>query len=614
MHSFGGVTGTLLESLPIQSMSGLARYLSGVLSPEKLGKKNESDEPDTRSMLYQQSLSAAPDGSPIPSVEASSFDDYEEVLLQTEGRESLTYKQYRDHCNCVLAEYIYKRFVVEKEEDDDDEEDEHEHEHVEMQLDEPSQQHEPQPESQTGWITAKSTSPKNKRPKITLVQNTQHVVHSVSQMDLSTKTLHLSLCRVEKVWPTRLTERMESQVHDDSVLVTGNPDSLLPLLKFGRYTDDGPLFSCYKNVLTMELTQLEAPCATKLHETTSNVYPEAKLYRRYTIYFYNHYAKDVDAFLERNKNCKFYSRLDNVPAACIFPYQQKRSGWFDDDVCDYVLCIGGRSLCHTDKEGGRSGCHTDKEGGHLSFDHEDLKIYLLAIPEDPTKSPQECVIDRDSVCDSEEGNLQAALAAWRESHKRAQQDMPEASNPPQQKSTERAVQQDEIPAEEALSQRGQPANEPAAKRARVSETTPYNKLVSDAPILLPVYCHIETHIHSLFQTDVPEIFIRNRNTPLEPRVYPSATVIGVVVGFNLPSRTKTNNWMMTVAIVDQSLPTDDNQYGDGFRAVQVNIFRKNCEDLPKIRRAGDLLRLKDAGIQVRCCFLVKRTRGCRSLF
>jgi hypothetical protein len=89
----------------------------------------------------------------------------------------------------------------------------------------------------------------------------------------------------------------------------------------------------------------------------------------------------------------------------------------------------------------------------------------------------------------------------------------------------------------------------------------------------------------------------NASNPKNPQ-YPSVSVFGLVVGFNIPTRTKTDSWMVTIAIVDQSLPNDSSHNGDELCAMNVNIFRKNCEDFPKCRRAGDVIRLQEAGIQV----------------
>jgi Telomeric single stranded DNA binding POT1/CDC13 len=99
---------------------------------------------------------------------------------------------------------------------------------------------------------------------------------------------------------------------------------------------------------------------------------------------------------------------------------------------------------------------------------------------------------------------------------------------------------------------------------------------------------------------VEEILKKHRSDASNPKrpQYPSVSVFGVVVGFNVPTRTKTDSWMVTITIVDQSLSKESSHNGDELCAMNINIFRKNCKDFPKCRRAGDVIRLQEAGIQV----------------
>jgi hypothetical protein len=41
-------------------------------------------------------------------------------------------------------------------------------------------------------------------------------------------------------------------------------------------------------------------------------------------------------------------------------------------------------------------------------------------------------------------------------------------------------------------------------------------------------------------------------------------------------------WMVTIVIVDQSLPNDSSHNGDELCAMNVNIFRKSCEGLSQM--------------------------------
>jgi hypothetical protein len=179
----------------------------------------------------------------------------------------------------------------------------------------------------------------------------------------------------------------------------------LPCFRFGRHEDDGPLFIAYKEVLTDGIHTAGTPLNLRLHETTSNIYPEAKLSRRIIVYFYNQYAQMVNTFVKQNLNSTFFARLLNVPAICIFPYRQDRPVGFANDVCDYVLCIGGASRVRSINDG--------QNGERLSFEHPDMKILLLAKPNDPTKPLQECVIDHLGRVNSKDKHLQGALHSWK---------------------------------------------------------------------------------------------------------------------------------------------------------------------------------------------------------
>lgn len=72
-------------------------------------------------------------------------------------------------------------------------------------------------------------------------------------------------------------------------------------------------------------------------------------------------------------------------------------------------------------------------------------------------------------------------------------------------------------------------------------------------------------------------------------------VFAVVIGFGSPAMTKRGEWMMSVALVDDSLPLDDEE--DSLKTVNVNIFAKDKLYLPKIRFGGDVLRLHRVQVQ-----------------
>ena len=68
-------------------------------------------------------------------------------------------------------------------------------------------------------------------------------------------------------------------------------------------------------------------------------------------------------------------------------------------------------------------------------------------------------------------------------------------------------------------------------------------------------------------------------------------VMAVVLGFGCPFLTRRGEWMMAVALVDETIPLDHESMDDSVQTVNVNIFSKDKSYLPKIRYAGDVLRM-----------------------
>jgi hypothetical protein len=73
----------------------------------------------------------------------------------------------------------------------------------------------------------------------------------------------------------------------------------------------------------------------------------------------------------------------------------------------------------------------------------------------------------------------------------------------------------------------------------------------------------------------------------------------VVVGFGSPSKTKRGDWMVGIALVDETLPleSEQNKMLDSVHTININIFAKTLQDLPDIRYAGDVLRVHRVRLQ-----------------
>ena len=81
-----------------------------------------------------------------------------------------------------------------------------------------------------------------------------------------------------------------------------------------------------------------------------------------------------------------------------------------------------------------------------------------------------------------------------------------------------------------------------------------------------------------------------------------ANVYGVVIGFGAATQTKTGDWFMNVTLVDESIVDDENSSNTEEKmlsAIPLSIFCKKIQQLPDLRRAGEVLRLHRVVVQVR---------------
>lgn len=96
------------------------------------------------------------------------------------------------------------------------------------------------------------------------------------------------------------------------------------------------------------------------------------------------------------------------------------------------------------------------------------------------------------------------------------------------------------------------------------------------------------------------------DSPLATRPkYPSVNIYGVVVGFGCPSLTKTNSWMVSVTVVDESLPLPQAADDSDFYVISINFFHPDRDKLPRFSQAGNVLQLYRAGLQVRFKLLLR---------
>jgi len=85
-------------------------------------------------------------------------------------------------------------------------------------------------------------------------------------------------------------------------------------------------------------------------------------------------------------------------------------------------------------------------------------------------------------------------------------------------------------------------------------------------------------------------------------VKPLVNIWATVLGFSSPTITKGYDWMMNITIVDESVPlpeTGEDAKEEAVAATTMVIFCRQRDELPKIQKAGDVLRLHRVEIQVR---------------
>jgi hypothetical protein len=82
---------------------------------------------------------------------------------------------------------------------------------------------------------------------------------------------------------------------------------------------------------------------------------------------------------------------------------------------------------------------------------------------------------------------------------------------------------------------------------------------------------------------------------------PVVNLYGAVLGFTSPTLTKAHDWQVNIALVDEStpLPTKDERSEDCVAATTAVIFCRERDQLPRLVKAGDVLRLHRVGVQVR---------------
>ncbi|KAL3758343.1 hypothetical protein ACHAWU_005013 [Discostella pseudostelligera] len=507
----------------------------------------------------------------------------------------------------------------------------------------------------------------------------------LGELDLSSTSLNLSLCRILRVWDLRLTKRMDKLVsprsgadggggggRDGSICESTTSlearqyhPSSCTIMPHEFYEDDGPLNIAYKRVFSIEVSQINAgedeidddnnddndlqghnnltsPSIANLtmaafHDGDTQLKRVQSRKRRHAIrririYFYNKYADAMsNALRDLWGECKHISSrgrnnskltsllsLANVPARCIFPYliatpsngspppplhphvqHYVMNPMGDDDfgvVSPFCICIGDESNLSLDVQ------------QRLFFDCESLGIRLLV---DAPSSNQDPLVDNvdgagDSFCVDFEDTVvtvtsnSANSGGYVKDVKRSRLprnfgqrlrwkrilDLTAVSNDVAYDGV------DEVPnANMAL-----PVGAGANNDGNANETIEIGPTAESAAAGV----RRVRKTPALTVTPLRELhplLLRNNMKKLNDTV----TVYGVVLGFTPPSLTSTQEWKMSIVLIDETLPLpdwaldtrniseEDKPREMHVPSVTLLLFMKDKSKLPVIRSAGDVI-------------------------
>ena len=193
---------------------------------------------------------------------------------------NIDYDGWRKLHNEALQQYMEVRFL---DKDDLDEEDVLDSDSNEEE--DESQQQETQPDLRHD----DSTPQPKKKKRIPNLADTLHHVNLVAHIDLYTKTANIPLARADKIFQARDIRRPANRL----VKPQRQPvyQGITPRVPFLPMEEDGPLATCYRKVITIELLQLQLP---NILQQQADAINKAKQTQRIRVFFYNAYAAKLD--------------------------------------------------------------------------------------------------------------------------------------------------------------------------------------------------------------------------------------------------------------------------------------------------------------------------------
>lgn len=580
-------------------MSGLFSFLRKTFRPTPGTSNNKSSEEESDSeqweieesaIAYRESLSSYVDQ--LLSVASMDFEENADAATGTDDfsdeEEVTTYDEWRLQRNRLLTEFVIQRLV-----NNDPESDIEEDENISSGEEDTQGVSQELQTQQLDYIEPDflDTPIKTRRNKRTIphVDQTLHHVTTVSGMDLDTKSISLNLCRVERVWKLRETRRCEHYTSTPDMPQHIDPHLPLPFFPFGHSEDDGPLQTVFKTVLSMEVNQLDDPDQEKIRQTSLQAFSEAKLYRRVMVFFHNKYAMAIQAFLDKACNIgRIMISLDNIPAKCIFPYHAKRDSFFDQDIAKYCIVIGEKSSLRLSLQVGSG------DRRLIYFSDDDMEIQLGVWDNDGMHT--EIVLNSATVMGTgqreriQATTLQSRYDVWEDLHQkdRRKNHLPHVALGPIEAGGQRIANLEPHYPHVA---RPTVAASPYVTNTRPAQGN--NTRRSPKRLKTLMTYHKLNELEDLYNSRMDTKFL-------------SVNVIGVVLGFGAPSMTRRSQWMISLSIVDDSLPLpgaaqpnqDMDSLDEGIAVITLCVFSNHREGLPVVHQAGDVLRLKCVGVQV----------------
>ena len=421
------------------------------------------------------------------------------------------------------------------------------------------------------------------------IHDTTHKVTSISEMDLMASNLSVPLNSVRLLWKKRKSKgQIPHKVSSDDAIPF--PETWML---------QGPLHQNYKRVVSMEIMEIDVSPSGSSRREISNVAKAAfgAKTKRVRVFFYNHYADAMMKLIEKAEKAtrcgtlksketvrdKLMISLRNIPAWCILPVHRHAHGTDAHEkllerdygrLASYCICIGGESNINVDTSQSQD---SQQDVTKLRFDSEDLEVGVLIIGGGKTVGEvNEYVVNQMHVDELELG-VRSDMTHMEEGEMvKLYTDMKaleRASSPPNN-----AVQP---PSPERLF-----ATADAGKKRKAQH---------DNHTYMPL-------------SEVHNFHLRNARKQRKQR---EICLYAAVFNFGAPRRAK-RNWMMSIALIDDSLPLPtENQHDDGQHSIsqmKLVIFADNVGDFPQIECAGDILRGHRVLVDVSFFYLHKLTR------